>query len=73
MVSLTREDVERIVSNVIAERGLITVSELKQQLSVRVKNGYFTDPNSRTVEIYLDGDLITSDSFDVSSRPDYEG
>lgn len=70
---LTRSDVERIVGNVIAERGLMTKDEFIQGLSVEVQNGDFTMPNYRTVVVKFNGVEITSDSFDVVQMDEYEG
>jgi hypothetical protein len=70
---LTREDVERIVSNVIRERELMTKDEFIQGLSISVTNGDFTNPNSRTVTIKFNGVEITSDYFDVVQTREYEG
>ena len=70
---LTRSDVERIVGNVIAERGLMTKEEFIQGLSVEVQGGDFTMPNYRTVVVKFNGVEITSDSFDVVQMDEYEG
>lgn len=70
---LTREDVERIVSNVIAERELMTKDDFIQGLSITVRDGDFINPNSRTVIVKFDGVEIASDSFDVVQTREYEG
>jgi len=70
---LTREDVERIVGNVIAERELMTKDDLIQGLSIVVRDGDFTNPNSRTVVVKFNGVEIASDSFDVVQTREYEG
>lgn len=70
---LTRSDVERIVSNVIADKGLITKEDFIQGLTIEVQNGNFTMPNYRTVVVKFDGVEITSDSFDVVQKREYVG
>lgn len=46
---------------------------LKDSLSIRVEDGDFTDPNTRRVKLYLDKECISSSSFSVRSRREYEG
>lgn len=58
---LTREDVERIVENVLRD------------LTIVVKPGDFYSPNKRIVELSLGSRVISSDSFDVVSVREYEG
>ena len=58
---LTREDVERITENVLS------------QLSIKVKNGDFTDPNRRIVLLKLRDRIISQDYFDVVQQREYEG
>jgi hypothetical protein len=59
---LTREDVERIVENVLRE------------LTLEVENGsFYCDPNSRTVTLKLGDRTITSTSFSVEDKPGYDG
>lgn len=70
---LTRSDVERIVGNVIADRGLMTKDEFVQGLSLEVKGGDFTMPNYRRVVVKFNGVEIASDSFDVVQMREYEG
>lgn len=70
---LTREDVERIVNNVIAEKELMTKDEFIQGLSIDIKGGDFTMPNYRTVIVKFNGVAIASDSFDVVQMREYEG
>jgi len=58
---MTRDDVERITQNVLRE------------LSIEIKNGGFTDPNSRTVLLKL-GDTVLSETwFNVVQHDEYEG
>jgi len=58
---MTRDDVERITQNVLRE------------LSIEIKDGGFTDPNSRTVLLKL-GDTVLSETwFNVVQRDEYEG
>ena len=70
---LTREDVERIIRNVIKERGLMTKDDFVQGLSIEVKSGGFTEPNTRTVIVRFNGEEIASDWFDVVQQDEYEG
>jgi hypothetical protein len=46
---------------------------LKDSLRIEVDNGHFTSPNERTVRVFFDKVCLTEASFDVSSRPEYEG
>lgn len=70
---LTREDIERIIGNVINERGLMSKDDLIHGLSIEVKTGDFTSPNTRTVLVKLNGDVIAADWFDVRETDEYEG
>lgn len=72
-IMLTRADVERIIDNVISERGLMTKDEFIQGLSLEIRNGGFTDPNSRKVELRLDDKVISTAYFDVVQASEYEG
>lgn len=72
-MQLSRDDVERIVGNIINERELITKDELIQGLSIEVSSGGFTMPNYRTVVVKFNGAEIASDSFDVVQTREYEG
>lgn len=58
---LNRTDVERIIENVLSD------------LSIRVKNGNFTDPNNRTVELSYKDKVISTAYFDVRQASEYEG
>jgi hypothetical protein len=58
---IERADVERIIENVLKE------------LSIEVKGGDFTSPNSRTILLKYKGELISSDYFDVVQTDEYEG
>lgn len=58
---LTRADVERIIENVLSE------------LSIEVRRGDFTDPNSRKVELKLGERILSTDYFDVVQQQEYEG
>lgn len=58
---MTRDDVERIVENVLRD------------LSIHVNNGDFTDPNKRTVLLMYKGKEIDRASFDIVQTDEYEG
>jgi hypothetical protein len=58
---LNREDVERIVKNVLSE------------LTLDIESGDFTSPNSRTVILKLGDRLIAQAHFDVVQAQEYEG
>lgn len=58
---LTREDVERIIENVLSE------------LRVEVSNGDFTSPNSRRITLKLGDRILSTDYFDVVQQREYEG
>lgn len=47
---------------------------LTDYLRIQVSNGDFTDPNSRKISLYLDGDEeIAYTYFDVVQKRGYEG
>lgn len=69
---LTREDVERIINNVITERELMTKDQFIQSLSLTVRDGGFTDPNSRAIELKFGDDVISTVYFDVVQEREYE-
>lgn len=58
---LNKEDVERIIENVLSE------------LHLDIKDGDFTMPNYRTVVLKLGDRVITQASFDVVQAREYEG
>lgn len=58
---LLREDVERIIENVLNE------------LRLDVQDGDFTMPNYRTVVLKLGDRVITQATFDVVQTREYEG
>jgi hypothetical protein len=58
---LTRADVERIIENVLSE------------LTIEVKGGDFTSPNSRKIVLKLGDRVISTDYFDVVQQREYEG
>jgi hypothetical protein len=58
---MKRDDVERIIENVL------------RNLSLEVESSGFTDPNRRTIVLKLDGKVITSTTFDVVQMREYEG
>lgn len=60
-MALIREDVERIVRGVLSK------------LEVKVDGGYFTNPNSRTISLVLDGEVISRTEIDIRQRSEYEG
>jgi len=70
---LTRADVERIINNVIQEKTTLFKEDLIKNLSIVVKDGGFTDPNSRKIGIYYDEELITEAWFDVVQTDEYDG
>jgi hypothetical protein len=57
---LTRADVERITENVLSE------------LSIHVRNGDFTSPNTRVIELKLGDKVISTDYFDVVQTREYD-
>ena len=61
MVNLNREDIERIVENVISN------------LSIEVMNGSFVSPNERCVKLKLNRRVISETFFDVKDKDEYEG
>jgi len=58
---LNRDDVQRIVENVLRD------------LTLEIKNGDFTDPNSRTIFLKYNGQEIDRVSFNVVQEREYEG
>lgn len=46
---------------------------LRENLSIKVERGFFTDPNSRIITLRLEGEEISSASFDVVQAREYEG
>ena len=70
---LNREDVIRIVENVISERGLMSVDDFVHGLQIDVKDGDFTMPNNRTVIVTFNGKPVASAWFDVVQTREYEG
>jgi hypothetical protein len=46
---------------------------LEQQLELKLEEGGFTNPNQRTVKLMLYGKQISSISFDVVQKREYEG
>jgi hypothetical protein len=46
---------------------------LEENLTIEVESGHWTDPNRREVTIRWGKRKITSDSFDVVQKPEYEG
>lgn len=58
---LNREDVERIVENVLS------------QLVLDVQDGDFTQPNSRTIILRHGDRIITRAYFDVVQTREYDG
>lgn len=72
-MQLNREDVQRIVENMIRERELISRDELIQGLSIHVTGGDPTDPNRRHVVVKFNNMEIASDYFSVVQKPEYKG
>lgn len=46
---------------------------LKDGLTLEVKDGDFTDPNRRIIQLKYDGCVFAEVSFDVIQKPEYEG
>lgn len=46
---------------------------LKESLRIKVSSGHFTSPNDRTIEVFLDDELVAEATFDIRSRPEYDG
>ena len=46
---------------------------LKENLSIEVDDGDFTDPNRRTIKLFLGKEEISRASFDVVQKREYEG
>lgn len=44
---------------------------LSAELRIEVENGHFTNPNSRTIQVFLGEDLVTETYFDVADKPEY--
>lgn len=61
MTNLGRGDVERIVETVLSD------------LSIEVKDGDFTSPNSRTVILKYKNTELSRTWFDVVQKSEYEG
>jgi hypothetical protein len=61
MSNLGRTDVERIVETVLSD------------LSIEVKDGDFTNPNSRTVILKYKNTELSRTWFDVVQKSEYEG
>lgn len=49
------------------------VDFLKENLSLKLERGDFTDPNNRRISISLGKHLISSVDFDVVQKREYEG
>ncbi len=49
------------------------LAALSSQLRVSVQDGDFTDPNRRTLKLFLGKTCVSSTSFDVTTRREYEG
>ncbi len=60
-MNLEKADVERIVEGVLNE------------LSIHVKDGDFTDPNSRKIILRYKDTEISTAYFDVVQKGEYEG
>lgn len=46
---------------------------LKRNLRIKIRNGDFVNPNDRIIEIVFDDEVITSTTFDVVQKREYEG
>ena len=46
---------------------------LKEHLTLDVAGGDWTMPNYRTIVLRLDGEIISSVTFDVVQKSEYEG
>jgi len=58
---LNREDVERIIENVLND------------LSIEMDPIRWTDPNSRVIKLMYKGKEISNTEFNVKDRPEYDG
>jgi glutamate formiminotransferase len=58
---MQRDDVERIVENILRE------------LTIEVKDGEFTSPNNRTIILKLGDRELSRTWFDVVQTREYEG
>ncbi len=61
-MSLSKDDVERIIENAITEN-----------LSIEIAGGEFTNPNGRTITLKYKDKEIYSASIDIRTRREYEG
>lgn len=46
---------------------------LEKHLKLQLTRGNFTDPNNRTIQLVLKGEVISEVSFDVVQKREYEG
>jgi hypothetical protein len=46
---------------------------LKDNLTIDVEGGDFTCPNYRTIVLRLEGEIISTTTFDVVQKGEYEG
>ena len=60
-MNLDKHDVERIVETMLSS------------LTLEVKDGGFTDPNSRTILLKYKGTELSRTYFDVVQKDEYEG
>lgn len=58
---MNRDDIIRITEDVI------------RNLSIEVKDGGFTDPNTRKISLLFHGKEISYDYFDITSKDEYQG
>ncbi len=64
-LSQTQEESKTVLEEVL--------ETLRTELRVSVEDGDFTDPNRRTLKLFLGKKCISQTSFDVRSRREYEG
>ncbi len=68
-VTKLKENPPTVEDNIAA----IVRKVIKEELRVEEHRPYFTAPNSRYFEVKLGDTTVTAFSFDVNSRPEYEG
>lgn len=49
------------------------IAFLKENMKLEVKEGGFTDPNSREIILWIGDELICRTSIDIKQRREYEG
>ena len=49
------------------------LQSLKENLTIEVHSGGFTEPNERTIQVLFDGNTVAEATFDVVQKSEYEG